>query len=214
MHDAWFGRSGHQLIMRHAPHLLTVRHMSNDYTALARFAAIRVRSTLSLAQGTCLHATIELAAEALRLGLGNEASVVRWRVREDPAFLEHWALSLGNGVVPDTTAVQVDGNQEPLRRLDQYPANYRSPRHYPIEAMSEFIDSSSLRTDHRYPPSLIWNLHCRLFRLDARKAVLSAAPCALLEASMAILRCSFGLLLVYLSERASARAESLTRRIR
>lgn len=199
--------------MQNLPPLPTVRHMANDYSSLERFAAMRVRLTLSTAQGTCLHATTELATEALRLGLGRYASVVRWCVRGDPAFLEHWALALENGLVLDTTAVQVDGNPRPLRRLDEYPSNYRGPRHYPIEAMSDFIDNCSLTADHRYPLGEIWKLHCRLFRHDARQAVHSRAPRALLEALAAILSCSFGLSLAYVIEKASARAELLKRRV-
>lgn len=205
--------AGHDLIMRHLSLLPTVAPMTNDYSSLERFAAMRVRPTLSAAQGTCLHATMELAAEALRLGLDRSASVVRWCVCGDPAFLEHWALALESGRVLDTTAVQVDGNPQPLRRLDEYPANYRSPRHYPIEAMSDFIDTCSVTTDHRYPLRQVWKLHCGLFSHDAREAVRSGAPAALLKAFAAILTCSFGLSLAYMTERASARAESLMRRV-
>jgi hypothetical protein len=187
--------------------------MPNDYASLERFAAVRARPTLWLAQGTCLHATMELAAEARRLGLGRCVSVVRWRVQGDPAFLEHWALALENGQALDTTAIQVDGNPRPLRRLDEYPANYRSPRHYPLEVVSDVIDVRSLSADHRYPLRQIWRLHCRLFWHDARTAVLSAAPRALMEAIVAVVRCGFVLSLGYMIESASAGAESLERRI-
>ena len=81
--------------------------------------------------GLCFHAALTLGQLARRLGLEEKVAFVRWRVRRDVNFLEHWALVLDSGTVLDMTAVQVDGNPHPLRRVDSYPANYVRPRQYP-----------------------------------------------------------------------------------
>ncbi len=187
--------------------------MSIDYTSLERFAVMRIRPTLATAHGTCLHATMELAAEARRLGLHGHACVVRWCVRQDSEFLEHWALLLENGRVLDTTATQVDGDSRALRKLDEYPESYQRPRSYPIETVLGVIDNEVLTADDRYPRQLIWKLHRHLFQHDARKAALSMAPRELYKAFAAILRCGIALSISCLIESAVARANTLAHRI-
>jgi len=186
--------------------------MSDDYSSLERFALEHARSTLVMAHGTCLHATLELAVEARRLGLGARASIVRWALRRDPAFTEHWALVLEDGRVLDTTAVQVDGDPRPLRTLDEYPAKFQSPRRYPMETILSTMSHNVLTADDRYPRRLIWRLHWRLFLHDAGNGVRSMAPRELCEALVAILRCGFALAISYLIDCAAARAQTLMRR--
>jgi len=198
----------------HAPLLAMQQYVSMeiDFAALERFAVANARPTLALARGTCLHAALELAAEAKRLGLAEHACMVRWRLRDDPAYLEHWALRLDDGRVLDTTAVQVDGDARVVRRVSEYPAQLGRPRRYPIDTVFEAVGHPATAAGDRFSRRSIWRLHGRLFRHDARKALRAIAPRELLGAVGALLKCAYALAVSRLLESATTRADALMRR--
>ncbi|WP_157640741.1 hypothetical protein [Burkholderia ubonensis] len=88
-------------------------------------------TVLEEAKGRCLSATLLFAEMACRDGI--DVSLVRWRVvrnlhaEQNSTYCDHWAIYLGNGRVLDPTAVQVDKNPWPWRRLSAYPKDHIAP---------------------------------------------------------------------------------------
>jgi len=138
---------------------------------------------------------------------------VKWHVRNDLDYLEHWAVATEGGRVLDLTAVQVDGDSRPSRRVDEYPANYVRPRLYPASVVLNAMAAEVLVPDHRYLRWQLWGLHLQLFRHDAAQAVWSASPRALYEAIAAISFCGFSLSTGYLLDIALSRAAALMSRL-
>ena len=82
---------------------------------LERYAIAGHHKSGSESRGLCFQATLTLGQEARRLGLEGKVAFVRWRVRRDVNFLEHWAIVLDNARVLDMTAVQVECAGRPAR---------------------------------------------------------------------------------------------------
>jgi hypothetical protein len=179
---------------------------------LARYAATHRHDNAVAARGRCLHATLTLGREAARLGLAERVAVVRWRVRDDADFLEHWALSLENGRVLDMTAVQVDGHPRPLREIDGYPANYVQARRYPLGLVLGGLPPAD-PPDGRYPLRALWRLHRRLYRFDARRAIRARSARSLFEAAVQLGRVALTLTAGSLLERAIRRLGSVLTRL-
>ncbi|MET0383841.1 MAG: hypothetical protein ABW032_10520 [Burkholderiaceae bacterium] len=179
--------------------------MAGDYSLalLENFAMAARHRTAAESQGRCLDATARLGAEADRLGLAGAVEFVRWRVLDDLHFLEHWALAVvGDGRVIDLTAVQVDGDDRPLKRLEEYPANYVQPRRYPIAVMLGFLKRCGLDSGRGFSRRSLLTLHWNLCRHDAGQAVRAGSPFRFLDADAAFLRCCSTLALGYALERA------------
>lgn len=183
------------------------------FAPLESFALAGRHRSAAQSRGLCFHASIELAREARRLGLEGRAAFVRWRVRRDLDFLEHWALALESGLVLDMTAAQVDGDSRPLRRIDEYPANYDAPRHYPVAVVLDAVSERTPTPNAHYSRSLLWTMHLGLFRHDARAAAIARSPRALVDAVAAIAHCAFTLAAGGLLERTLARARVLATRL-
>jgi hypothetical protein len=92
--------------------------------------ALRAR-TPAQAKGFCYASTMEFSLAARQEGL--HADVVVWSVRDDPDFLEHWAVLLGKDQVVDLTRQQVDGRNGVSFHVDDYPANFVRRRVYPAQ---------------------------------------------------------------------------------
>jgi hypothetical protein len=182
--------------------------------SLERFAASG-RYDEAAAHGLCLHATVELGQEALRLGLVQEACFIRWRVQDDAHFQEHWALALAGDRVLDMTAVQVDGSPRHLRLRANYPANYVRPRLYPIPVVLDVIADSAPTggPDGRYSRRLLWRLHLRLFRYDIAQAMVRRTPRLVASATGSLVRTAFTLSTGFVLERAIARMTRLLSRM-
>jgi hypothetical protein len=164
-------------------------------------------------RGLCFQATLALGREARSLGLTERVTFVRWRVRRDVNFLEHWALALDDGSVLDMTAVQVDGNPSPLRNVQGYPANYVRPRRYPIAIVLAVMERGVLEPGQHYSRRLLWVLHRRLFRHEAGDAVRARSPLALLDAGASLVRIGATLCTGYLLEQAIRRMSRLLMRL-
>lgn len=161
----------------------------------------------------CFQATLALGREARRLSLEERVTFIRWRVLRDVNFLEHWALALDDGSVLDMTAVQVDGNPNPLRSVEGYPANYVRPRRYPIALVLAVMERDVLEPGKNYSRRLLWVLHRRLFRHEAGHALRACSPRALCNAVAALVRSGVTLCTGYLLEQAIRRMSRLLLRL-
>ena len=184
---------------------------SSGFLSLEQFASERVRDAAG-ARGHCLDATVELGREALRLGFSQRVAFVRWHVLDDPEFMEHWALALDDGRVIDPTAAQVDGDPRALRRMDEYPVNYVSPRHYPVDGMVPLLETLESAHGLRYSRRQLWLLHRWLFRHDIRAAVRARSARGLADVGRALLQSVFMLSVDATLERAVQRAALLQAR--
>ncbi len=136
--------------------------------SLLRFALKnRIRSSAA-ARGACLDATIQLALHCKRLGLDTHATALHWRVPGDPHFREHWALGVGNGLVLDMTAVQVDGNSRPLRKIGDYPAHFGQASSYPLGLLLRTPSVASGGAASRLPVKFILRLQFDMAAHDLR----------------------------------------------
>ena len=181
---------------------------------LERYAIVMHHKSAPESRGLCFQATLTLGREARRLGLEGHVAFVRWCVRRDVNFLEHWALVLDDGRVFDMTAVQVDGNPQPLRRLANYPANYVRPRQYPAAIVLAVMDRHVPEQDRHFSRRLLWGLHRRLFRHDASKALRGYSPLALIDAVAELMRRGATLYMGYLLELAIARMSRILLRMK
>ncbi len=184
---------------------------SSGFLSLEQFAYEHARDAQD-ARGRCLDATVELGREALRLGVSQRVAFVRWHVVNDPEFMEHWALALDDGRVIDPTAAQVDGDPRALRRMDEYPANYLSPRHYPVDGLVPLMEAQGPAHGLRYSRRQMWFLHRWLFRHDTRAAVRARSARDLADAGRALMRSAFMLAVDAALERAVNRAARLQAR--
>lgn len=182
------------------------------YTQLIAFADARKYRSASDCRGLCFDASAELACEAVRLGFEQQTHFVRWRVQGDPGFLEHWALRLGDGTVVDITAVQVDGNSQPVREIDRYPANYGQARLYPVPLILKRLKTNHAIGRYRYSGRAIWAVHYALFRHDASRAIRQRAPRALMAAFGAMGQCAVKLAAGHLLTRAITYRRALQNR--
>lgn len=186
--------------------------LSSGFLSLEQYAAACGDS--QQVRGRCLDATLLLGREALRLGVAQRVAFVRWHVRNDPDFLEHWALVLDDDRVIDATAAQVDGDPRALRRMDEYPANYVSPRRYPVEGLVPLLDTGETAQGWRFSRRQIWSLHHWLFRHDARLALGQRSPRDLVGACGAFIRTGVTLVMDACLERAVNRLARLVARSR
>lgn len=131
-------------------------------------------------QGLCLHASLELARKGETLGLCERLQFVRWRVRGDRTFREHWAIALDQSQVLDLTSAQVDGSVRPLRALESYPSNYTARRFYPLPVVLDAMKAVVYQGGTRYPRAAIWRVQRSLAAFDMRQALsYGSAPAAL-----------------------------------
>ena len=136
--------------------------------SLLRFALKnRIRSSVA-ARGVCLDATIHLARHCRRLGLDTQSTALHWRVPGDSQFREHWALGVGNGLALDLTAVQVDGNSRPLRKIGDYPAHFGQPSSYPLDLILRAPESAGHTAALRLPVKFILRLQYDMAMYDLR----------------------------------------------
>ena len=172
---------------------------------LERYAITEHCRSAPESSGLCFHATLTLGQVARRMGLEEKVAFVRWRVQRDVNFLEHWAVVLDSGTVLDMTAIQVDGNPNPLRRVESYPANYVRPRQYPAAIVLSAMERPVLEAERHFSRRMLWSLHVRLFRHDAARALRSRSIRALADAVDELARRGATLSVGYLLERAIGR---------
>jgi hypothetical protein len=157
---------------------------------LERYAIARHHKSEPESRGLCFQASLTLAEEARGLNLEGRAGFVRWSVRRDQAFLEHWALVLDGAKVVDMTAVQVDGNPDPLRRLASYPTNYVRPRQYPVtvvlDVMEHHVSGTGRTFSRRLLGLCIWPFFAMTPAWHFRRARFSLCSTALRNLYVAV----------------------------
>lgn len=154
--------------------------------SLLRFALKnRIRSSVA-ARGVCLDATIQLARYCRRLGMDASATAVHWRVPGDRHFREHWALGVGNGLVLDMTAVQVDGNTHPLRQVRHYPAHFGQPSVYPLDLILRAPQAAPGQAASRLPMQFLMKLQFAMAAYDLRHGKLRQGLARYLQAPILV----------------------------
>ena len=149
------------------------------YKALLSYAYDNRIKSADLARGCCFDASIALARQARALGLGEELQFIRWHVPRDPHFRDHWALSFGTEHALDVSAVQIDGNSEPLRSLQSYVGHVTDRHLYPLEVILRAIDAHPHTSGDTYSPGLMWRVMLSLAQYDGRQALKHLSPLAL-----------------------------------
>ena len=177
--------------------------------ALEQYAWAHCLPSAREARGLCLHASVDLAAQAHRLGLSRQVSLLRWRLKVDPDFNEHWALKVAEDVVLDLTAAQIDGKPMPRRRIASYPSHFGRPSEYPIELVLPHAMSGPL--DGRVARRVIWRLHRALAWYECSAAWRGGSVLGVAAAGLGLGVESMRLGLGYLLEKAIARRSLLLR---
>jgi hypothetical protein len=130
---------------------------------------------LDQATGRCLAVSLQLALEAHRRD-GTEVNLVKWRVNDDPAYIDHWAVQFDDGRVLDLTRVQVDGTHEPVCSIDDYPAHYTHRRIYPASLLRDAYIEGGESTGQRLSNGFLWARGLALFCFDADVALQCRDP--------------------------------------
>jgi hypothetical protein len=149
-------------------------------TLIAAAEHQRIRSP-DAAAGMCLTASVEFALAASKLV---SLQLVRWRVVQDPAYCEHWALLLNEDEVLDLTHVQVDGDDWPVHALRTYPTHYRDPRLYPCELLTELFAQGGTAVHWH----TLARARLRIHGFDIRQARWPQKPVELVRAGGGLLR--------------------------
>lgn len=187
--------------------------MSRRHQSLLKFARKNSFSSARESHGVCFHAALQLGAHAAELGLTDEVRFVHWRVLGDPHFREHWALSFRAGHVLDVTAVQVDGNCNPLRKKDTYPPHFGGPRDYPLSLILRHVPAGGQGHGNRVPAGLIWRVHRSMIAYDLRRDSTQGVAFPLVLAVGRLAETSVVLSLHALSEWARSRLATLRSRL-
>jgi hypothetical protein len=121
------------------------------------------------ATGRCLSISLEFALAA-RARLGAEVMLVKWNVRDDPFYIDHWAVQLDEQNVLDLSRVQVDGSSALVCPVDGYPHNYQRRRTYPAALLLDEYVSTGASGRPRLSTRFMWICGTRLWRFDMAQA--------------------------------------------
>lgn len=137
------------------------------FTSLARKFQI---ASADEAAGRCLSVSLEFALAARRL-LDADVRLVKWRVKNDPAYLDHWAVLLDDDNVVDLTRVQVDGSTKLVCRIADYPANYVNRCVYPASLLAPAYMARRAPNAARLSNTFMWTCGTTLLRHDLAAAL-------------------------------------------
>ena len=146
-----------------------------------------------------------LARRAQELGLSDKVELVHWKVSKDPHFREHWALYWQDGQVLDMTAVQVGGDPEPLRCINNYPPNFSNRRQYKIDTILGGIADMATQAEERYSRRQLLRVHLRMTCADLAQCISSRSLSGLVLAPIRLLQTSMLLFAGYVFEWALGR---------
>lgn len=96
--------------------------------ALQRLAARHAIRNPRRAAGCCFMASLGFS---MRAGNVADLPLIRWTVRGDADYKEHWAVRLNGELALDLTRVQVDGQTAVVKAIASYPATYTLAGEYP-----------------------------------------------------------------------------------
>ena len=188
--------------------------MPSSHQSLLKFARKHRYASARESHGVCFHAALLIGAHAQELGLEDRVRFLHWRVRDDANFREHWALSFRQSHVLDLTASQVDGNANPLRKMDSYPPNFGAPRDYPL-ALILHHGASALQAPAgaRISAALIWRVQRSMVAYDLRRGPMPWAIYPLFIAAAKLAETLLVLSLQGVSDWATGRSVTLKSRL-
>jgi hypothetical protein len=100
-----------------------------------------------------------------------DPQLVKWRVKDDPAYVDHWAVLLDADNVVDLTRVQVDGSTKLVCRIGDYPANYVNRRIYPAALLGPAYAARRAPGAARLSNAFLWTCGTTLLRHDLSAAL-------------------------------------------
>ena len=142
------------------------------FTSLARKFQILSKDE---AAGRCLSVSLEFALAAQRQ-LDVDVELVKWRVKDDPDYVDHWAVLLDSDNVVDLTRVQVDGSTKMVCRIGDYPTNYVNRRVYPASLLGPAYPARRAPGAARLSNTFLWRCGTQLLRHDLAAALRGRDP--------------------------------------
>jgi hypothetical protein len=163
------------------------------------------------AVGRCLTASLDLALAAHRLGVA--VTLVRWKVRRDADFVDHWAVRLDTGHVIDLTRVQVDRSTRLVSAVDDYPADYVDCRDYPASLfLANYVRTDSSVRD-TLPARFMLGMARTMFCFDVATALRAFFPVRVLTLASELCTAHLRVARAAAVKRLEARRDGLWRRL-
>ncbi|RYX93115.1 MAG: hypothetical protein EOO28_19550 [Comamonadaceae bacterium] len=106
--------------------------------ALIQLASRSRITQMELAAGKCFLASLDFAIQANSIA---ELTLLRWQVKGDPDFVEHWAVRMGDDTALDLTRIQVDGQTSVVKKIASYPAGYLLKGDYPVSLFASGVEA-------------------------------------------------------------------------
>jgi hypothetical protein len=130
------------------------------------------------AAGRCFALSLEAALRA-RDSLAADLWLLRWQVRNDPDYVEHWAVGIGPSHALDLTHMQVNGKPDLLVPVSSYPANFLPCRSYPAAPLLALYQRLGSTRGDRLTSRFLLACAMHIFGHDMRLAWrLRSARCA------------------------------------
>lgn len=137
--------------------------------------------TADTSAGRCLAMSLELA-NRVHQKTGRYLPLVRWRVKGDPQYCEHWAVLLDEAHVIDLTRMQVDGQRRLVGPTADYPPHYVQRSTYPSSLLLPGFGSSEAKDrPGRLSGRFLWQSARRILGYDLRLAVETKSPAKLIN---------------------------------
>lgn len=138
---------------------------------LKKFAIDNALTCPETAAGLCMHVSFQLSRQAEILGLADKIRFVRWRIKGDPQFFEHWAIMLDDKTILDMSAVQFDSSMKCIRSINDYPKHFGSPKTYSHAELAILINNIKFKPELRYSIKFLLSLHAKLILIDLKKSL-------------------------------------------
>ena len=139
---------------------------ATDFNKLIKHGQRMRVTTLKKARGTCLTMSLEFCVLAKKYNI--PAKLVMWRVKNDPAFVDHWAVLINPHQVVDLTRIQVDEkiHASIIFDISNYPKNFSEPRFYSTSALLDEYLRFKNNHDKKLPAILVKNLRNLMLKQD------------------------------------------------
>jgi hypothetical protein len=163
------------------------------------------------AMGKCFLSSVEFAIAFSKYA---ELRLIRWEVKDDVHYCEHWAVGISDSEVIDLTRVQVDGNTEVLHQISSYPANYTQMKQYPVSVVLQPGRASKDQPDTMRPKWAPIKMRWTMLRYDLASTPLRLKRQVLGKGIIELTRFTCWLLANALLHRLEMRQKMLDNRLR
>ena len=136
----------------------------NNLRMLIRQGYILRETDQVCAGGKCFAVSLSLALAAHAGGL--EVKLLRWTVKNDSDYADHWAVQLPNGWILDATSAQFDRDASLLRRLHEYPDNFVDRCEFPVIKFIDIAAAGDSEPAERLPAAVMYR--CLSIRIGYR----------------------------------------------